>query len=126
MSILCRVCQKRGTVPASPAKPAAPATSAGQKSLAAATLADPSRRRMLLLAAAGLGAIITGAVIARHPWRHWGEPAPTGSPDDPGRRRGPGGRGFGAATVPLMVNAARTTPPLADSPPPPDNAATCN
>ena len=94
-SILCRVCQKRGTVPAAPAKPAAPATSAGQKSLVATTPVDPSRRRMLLLVAAGLGAIITGAVIARHPWRHWGEPDPKESPDGPGRRRGPGGRGPG-------------------------------
>jgi uncharacterized protein (TIGR03000 family) len=33
------------------------------------------------------------------------------------------GGGFGAASVPLMVNAAPATPPPADTSPPPDNAA---
>lgn len=88
-SILCRVCQKRGTVPAASAKPAEPAKAAVPAQRAAP--ANPSRRRFILMAVGGLGAIITGAVLARHPWKHWGDPPPA-SPDDPGRRRGPGGR----------------------------------
>jgi hypothetical protein len=91
-SILCRVCQKRGTVPAAPAKPAEPAKAAAPAQPAAPI--NPTRRRVLLMVAGGLGAIITGAVLARHPWKHWGDPPPA-SPDDPGRRRGPGGRGKG-------------------------------
>lgn len=91
-SILCRVCQKRGTVPAAPAKPAEPAKSAEPAKPAAPP--NPSRRRFILMATGALGAILTGAVLARRPWKHWGDPPPA-SPDDPARRRGPGGRGKG-------------------------------
>lgn len=97
-SILCRVCKKRGTVPAAPAKAAEPTKPAAEPAKSTvpakpATPPNPGRRRFILMAVGGLGAIITGAVLARRPWKHWGDPPP--SPDDPARRRGPGGRGKG-------------------------------
>lgn len=85
--IMCRVCQKRGSVPKATATALSTATlpSAGKSSAA-------SRRNFLLIGGsilASLGAIATGALLARRPWRHWGEPPP---PEGPPWRRPPPGK----------------------------------
>jgi hypothetical protein len=94
--IMCRVCQKRGPVPAAPPRPSAPpaaATSANAPHAAAAP-AKPSRRNLVLIIAGAVGALTTGAILARRPWRHWGDSMESAPPDDPAnRRRGKGKRG---------------------------------
>jgi hypothetical protein len=82
--IMCRACQKRGSVRSLAAKTAS----------ASATASNPSRRKFVMIVAASIGSIVTGALLARRPWRHWGggsraEP----SPDDTSRRRGRRGGG---------------------------------
>ena len=86
--IMCRGCQKRGPVRTTGGKPA----SGGGLATAVATASPPTRRNFLMMgvfAAASVGAIVTGAVLARKPWRAWS------SSTDPGGfgPRGPGPRG---------------------------------
>ncbi len=90
--ILCRVCQKRGTVRAAGAK--ATPSSGGVPSVALPS-SKPSRRQTLKIVAgivASVASIATGAVLARNPslrpWRHWksesGERRRRGGPDSGG------------------------------------------
>jgi hypothetical protein len=78
--IMCRGCQKRGAVRGLGASTAT-LTAAG------ASAAPVSSRRTFLigLGVASLGAIATGALLARQPWRRWG-----GSSDTPSSERGRG------------------------------------
>lgn len=69
--IMCRGCQKRGPVRTVSGKP----TSGGGLATALATAAPPTRRNFLKIGAwvlASAGAIATGALLARKPWRTWG------------------------------------------------------
>ncbi len=76
--IMCRVCQKRGPVRS---------LTATTSPAASKSSTEPSRRNFLIGGiVASLGAIGAGALLARQPWRHWGEEPPP--PDDsPDRRR---------------------------------------
>ncbi|HWG43672.1 MAG TPA: hypothetical protein VN688_12870 [Gemmataceae bacterium] len=82
--IMCRLCQKRGSVRSLAAKPAP----------AAATTSNPSRRKFVLIAVASIGSIGTGILLARRPWRLWSFRAER-SPEDTTRRRGRRGGGSG-------------------------------
>jgi hypothetical protein len=86
--IMCRGCQKRGPVRTLSGKPA----SGGGLAAAVATASPPTRRNFLMYGvcvAASVGAIVTGAVLARKPWRAWTQTTdPRGfGPGGPGPRR---------------------------------------
>lgn len=86
--IMCRVCQKRGAVRSLAAASAAPAAAAGSVAAGASSV---SRRKFFVIGAgvlASLGAVGTGALLARRPWRHWGEEEPENQPGGPWRGRG--------------------------------------
>jgi hypothetical protein len=81
--IMCRVCKKRGKVQSSPAATPSATTPAAAAAKSAGT--PMSRRNFLPIAGlvlASVGAIATGALLARQPWR---KP----STDDNRRRKGP-------------------------------------
>jgi hypothetical protein len=85
--IMCRGCQKRGPVRSSSGQ--AP----GSSTLALS--ASPTRRKFLTIAVgvlASAGAITTGAVLARKPWRTMNYTTELRNPDmTTRRRRGPKG-----------------------------------
>jgi hypothetical protein len=88
--IMCRVCKKRGPVKSTSA---ANAPAGAALASVAKSSSEPSRRSFLLIGGgvlASLGAIATGALLARwQPFRHWGEPADTSPDGQRRRRRGP-------------------------------------
>ncbi|HEY7425370.1 MAG TPA: hypothetical protein VH682_14155 [Gemmataceae bacterium] len=89
--IMCRACQKRGPVRSLSGKAPGSATLA-----ASASAASPTRRNFLTIAlwsVASVGAIATGAVLARKPWRTWGYTTELLNPDMTTRGRGRGPRG---------------------------------
>lgn len=95
--IMCRVCQKRAAVRS--------LGTASSSSLLKATTSSPassvdkSRRNFLIaMSVASLSAIGAGAMLARRPWRRWGNKpaqssAPEGTPPDRPRRRPPDAKG---------------------------------
>lgn len=101
--IMCRVCQKRA-----PVKSLAAASAPGSAVPSVAKSDTLSRRKFLVIGGgvlASLGAIATGAILARwQPFRHWGEPSTRDRFD-----RGPGRGGRGPR------------PEGAPPPPPPPN-----
>lgn len=72
--IMCRGCQKRGPVRSLGGKPNSGGGLATAVATATATASRPSRRNFLQIGGwvlASIGAIATGAVLARKPWRRW-------------------------------------------------------
>ncbi len=84
--IMCRGCQKRGAV-STPSGKAPNAT-------APASATSPTRRNFLTIAGWGLasvGAIATGALLARKPWKRWQYTTELRNPDMTTNSRGPRG-----------------------------------
>jgi hypothetical protein len=90
-NIMCRGCQKRGAVRGLSSKPA---SGGGLATVAVATASPPTRRNFLKIGGwllASAGAIVTGAVLARKPWRSWDYTTELRNPDMTTRSRGPRG-----------------------------------
>lgn len=91
--IMCRVCQKRAAVRS--------LSTASSSSLLKTTTSSPtssvdkSRRNFLIgMSVASLSAIGAGAMLARRPWRRWGnKPAQSSAPEGGPRRPPPDGKG---------------------------------